>query len=102
MPDVARVVTVRELGSDFPQVGVANRLTAERTEALQSRCPPVDQNEFRGAILHVRYPLHCVAMRSLSASISESSRSRTLCRSIAPPQKDASCRVITASKKFEP
>ena len=54
MPDVARVVTVREPGSDFPQVGFPNRLTAERTEALQPRCPPVDQNEFYGATLDVR------------------------------------------------
>ena len=48
MPDVAFVVTVREPGSDFPQVGLPDRLTAERTEALQPRYPAVDQNEFHG------------------------------------------------------
>ena len=54
VPDVARVVTVREPGGDFPQVGLPDRFTAERTKALQPRYPAVDQNKFHGAALDAR------------------------------------------------
>jgi hypothetical protein len=54
VPDVTRVVTVREPGSDFPQVGLPDQFTAERTKALQPRYPAVDQNKFHGATLDAR------------------------------------------------
>jgi len=54
VPDVARAVTVREPGSDFPQVGLPDRFTAERTKALQPRYPAVDQNKFHGPTLDAR------------------------------------------------
>ena len=52
--EVALVVTVSEPGRNFPQVSPPDRLTAERTEGLRTRCPVIDQNELHAAILNVR------------------------------------------------
>src|SRR6266581_5973644 len=50
--EVALVVTIGEPGCDFPQVSLADRLTAQRTEGLWARCPAIDQNELHAVTLN--------------------------------------------------
>src|SRR3954468_6207979 len=54
MTEVALVVTIGEPGCDFPQVGLADRLAAQRAGGLRAGCPAIDKNELHAVTLNLR------------------------------------------------